>query len=118
MIKRDGRYYLLYSGSHAAYPDYAVGYATADDPMGPFTRAIHNPIVQRSQSVFGPGHGCAIQDVAGNWWHVYHQKRYDTDDDFNRYICLDPLWFDQVGNLYGTATRGMMQTSPAIFSPW
>lgn len=113
MIKRNGIYYLLYSGSHAAYPNYAVGYATADNPMGPFTRAIHNPIVRRSEGVYGPGHGCAVQDAAGNWWHVYHQKRYDTDNDFNRFICLDRLWFDPVGNLYGTATRGIRLTAPA-----
>jgi GH43 family beta-xylosidase len=113
IIKRNGIYYLIYSGSHAAYPNYAVGYATADNPMGPFTRAIQNPIVQRSQDVYGPGHGCAVQDAFGNWWHVYHQKRYDTDNDFNRYICLDRLWFDQVGNLYGTATRGKRLTAPA-----
>jgi len=114
MIKRSGIYYLMYSGSHAAYPNYAVGYATADNPMGPFTRAIHNPIVRRSKGVYGPGHGCAVQDDAGNWWHVYHQKRYDTDNDFNRYICLDRLWFDSVGNLYGTATRGEPLTAPVF----
>jgi xylan 1,4-beta-xylosidase len=53
MIKRQGRYYLLYSGSGADTPDYAVGYATADSPLGPFTRAPHNPIVERSPGLFG-----------------------------------------------------------------
>jgi hypothetical protein len=36
MIKHDGRYYLLYSGSGADTPDYAVGYATSTSPLGPF----------------------------------------------------------------------------------
>ncbi len=70
MIKHGGRYYLLYSGSGANTPDYAVGYATADDPLGPFTRADHNPILHRSEGLFGPGHGCAIRDRAGAWWFV------------------------------------------------
>lgn len=113
MIKRKGRYYLLYSGSGANTPDYAVGYATADSPLGPFTRAAHNPIVHRSAEVFGPGHGCAIQDAAGAWWHVYHQKRHDRIE-WDRFIALDPLWFDQDGNLHSQATRGQSQNAPTV----
>jgi beta-xylosidase len=114
MLKRQGIYYLLYSGSHAAYPDYAVGYATAGNPMGPFKRAVHNPIIRRSETVFGPGHGCVIQDDAGNWWHLYHQKQYNTQNDFNRFLCLDRLWFDVNGNLFGTATRGIRLPAPVV----
>jgi beta-xylosidase len=112
MIKRQNRYYLIYSGSGADTPDYAVGYATADKPLGPFTRAAHNPIVQRAQGLFGPGHGCAIEDADGRWWHIYHQKRHDRVE-WDRFICIDPLWFDQGGNLYGRATRGIPQPAPA-----
>ncbi|MEK7677487.1 MAG: glycoside hydrolase family 43 protein, partial [Verrucomicrobiota bacterium] len=112
MIKRQGRYYLLYSGSGADTPDYAVGYATADSPLGPFTRAAHNPIVRRAEGLFGPGHGCAVQDAAGQWWHVYHQKRSDRIE-WDRFIAVDPLWFDQHGDLHSRATRGTMQARPA-----
>ena len=112
IIKHIGRYYLLYSGSGADTPDYAVGYATADHPLGPFTRANHNPIVQRSEGLFGPGHGCAVQDPEGRWWHVYHQKR-TARVEWDRFIALDPLWFDQDGNLHGQATRGTPQPAPA-----
>jgi xylan 1,4-beta-xylosidase len=111
MIKRQGRYYLLYSGSGADTPDYAVGYATADHPLGPFQRAPHNPIVSRSEGLFGPGHGCAIQDPEGRWWHVYHQKR-TARVEWDRFIALDPLWFDEAGNLHSRATRGTPQ--PAV----
>jgi beta-xylosidase len=114
MLKRNGVYYLLYSGSHAAYADYAVGYATADNPMGPFRRAAHNPIVRRAEGVYGPGHGCVIQDDAGNWWHIYHQKRTPAKNDFDRFLCLDRLWFEADGNLYGTATRGVRLEVPVL----
>ncbi len=113
MIKHQGRYYLLYSGSGADTPDYAVGYATADSPLGPFTRAPQNPIVHRSDDVFGPGHGCAIQDSHGHWWHVYHQKRNDRVE-WDRFICLDPLWFDSDGRLHSRATRGMPEPAPEM----
>jgi len=112
MIKRAGRYYLLYSGSGANTPDYAVGYATACGPMGPFTRAPHNPIVRRSEGVLGPGHGCAVRDAAGAWWHVYHQKR-TAKVEWGRDICLDPLRFDTQGSLFGVATRGAARPAPA-----
>jgi beta-xylosidase len=113
MIKRGGRYYLLYSGSGADTPDYAVGYATADNPLGPFTRAPHNPIIQRSEGLFGPGHGCAIQDDAGKWWHVYHQKN-TSRIEWSRFIALDPLWFDEGGKLTSRASRGTTHAAPVV----
>ncbi len=113
MIKHQGRFYLLYSGSGADTPDYAVGYATAPHPLGPFTRAPHNPIIQRGDGLFGPGHGCAIQDPAGQWWHIYHQKESDRVE-WKRFIALDPLWFDPQGNLHGRATRGTPEPAPRL----
>ena len=115
LIKRQNRYYLIYSGSGADTPNYAVGYAVADNPMGPFKRAPHNPIIHRSDGLFGPGHGCAVQDDAGRWWHIYHQKNSERVE-WKRFIAMDPLWFDQDGNLYGTATRGTLQTAPTVLS--
>jgi len=113
LIKHRQRYYLVYSGSGADTPNYAVGYAVAEQPLGPFTRAPHNPIIQRSEGLFGPGHGCAIADDAGRWWHVYHQKTSDRVE-WKRFICLDPLWFDAEGRLYGRATRTTPQPGPVV----
>jgi beta-xylosidase len=111
MIRHDDRYYLLYSGSGANTPDYAVGYATSTSPLGPFARADHNPILHRSDGLFGPGHGCAIRDGGGKWWFVYHQKR-TSRRQWDRFICLDPLRFDQQGRLHGRATRDRTQPAP------
>jgi beta-xylosidase len=116
MIKHQDRYYLLYSGSGANTADYGVGYATADNPMGPFTRASHNPIVHRSKGLFGPGHGCAVQDAQGQWWHIYHQKQTDRIE-WSRFIALDPLWFDPQGDLRSRATRGSPHPAPVTATP-
>lgn len=113
MIKHRGRYYLLYSGSGADTPDYAVGYATADSPLGPFQRAKNNPIISRGEGIFGPGHGCAVRDSAGQWWHVYHQKNTDRRE-WSRFIAIDPLWFDAEGVLTSRATRGTDHPAPKI----
>lgn len=111
MIKHNGVYYLLYSGSGADSQYYAVGYATATSPLGPFTKYSGNPIVHRGGGVYGPGHGSVTTDAAGNLWHVYHQKT-GTEVDWNRFICLDPMRFDESGILHGMATRGVPRPAP------
>jgi hypothetical protein len=55
--------------------------------------------------LYGPGHGCAIQDPNGQWCFVYHQKA-SPRKAWDRFICLDPLHFDAEGRLHGQATRG------------
>ena len=39
VYKRQGRYYMTYSGNFFAGPDYAVGYATSAHPLGPYAKA-------------------------------------------------------------------------------
>ena len=113
MLVHDGTYYLLYSGTGANSLNYAIGYATADSPTGPFTKHPGNPIVQRNEVAFGPGHGCVVADDAGQLWSVYHQQKDDTEA-WNRFVCIDPLWFDEQGVLHGKATRGTAEPAPVI----
>jgi beta-xylosidase len=103
---------MIYSGTGANTPNYAVGYATAKSPMGPFVKHPGNPIIQRGGGVFGPGHGCVIRDAKGGLWHVYHQQQ-DEQIGWKRFVCIDPLWFDDKGVLHGKATRGTPQPAPA-----
>ncbi len=111
MLKHQGTYYLLYSGTGANSLNYAIGYATSKSPTGPFIKHPGNPIVQRNDDAFGPGHGCVVKDGAGKLWSVYHQQKDDTKP-WNRFICIDPLWFDDKGVLHGKATRGKPQPAP------
>jgi hypothetical protein len=69
--------------------------------------------VQRTQRAFGPGHGCVVTDGAGQLWSVYHQQKDDTAP-WNRFICIDPLWFDDQGVLHGKATRDTPEPAPAF----
>ncbi len=113
MLKHDGTYYLLYSGGGANTADYAIGYATAKSPVGPFTKFRANPLVKRGPGVFGPGHCSVTKDRAGNLWMVYHQKT-DGTRGWERIICLDRLWFDAKGLLHGRATRGTPEPAPVV----
>jgi xylan 1,4-beta-xylosidase len=113
MLKHDGTYYLLYSGTAASSLDYAIGYATASAPTGPFVKYPGNPIVSRGNGALGPGHGCVVKDGANHLWSVYHQQK-DDSQPWNRFLCIDPLWFDEKGVLHGKATRGTPQPAPVV----
>jgi len=111
MLKKDGVYYLLYSGSDAQSVYYAVGYATAPTPIGPFTKYPGNPVFQDLGTIYGPGHGSVTRDRTGQLWHLYHQK-VDTKKGWARDICLDPVAFDERGVFGGTPTRGVARPAP------
>lgn len=113
MLKRDGVYYLLYSGGDGQSVHYAVGYATAATPIGPFTKHAGNPVFQDRPAIRGPGHGSVIADRAGQLWHLYHQKVSD-EKGWARDICLDPVDFDERGVFGGKPTRGVAQRVPQM----
>jgi xylan 1,4-beta-xylosidase len=111
MLKHKSRYCLMYSGSGADGPDYAIGYATADSPAGPFKKHEGNPIVQRGGGVFGPGHHCVVTGPDGKLWMVYHQQRSEKPG-WDRFLAVDPLWFDERGVIHAKPTRGAEQKAP------
>jgi xylan 1,4-beta-xylosidase len=115
MLKHKDTYYLLYSGTGANSLDYAIGYATAKNPIGPFVKYPGNPIVKRGNGALGPGHGCVIKDGANKLWSIYHQQK-DGSRPWNRFICIDPLWFDDNDILHGKATRNSPHPAPVITS--
>ncbi len=50
-----GTWMLMYSGNHWGEPDYAVGYATCDSPMGPCRKPADNIALASGDRVAGPG---------------------------------------------------------------
>lgn len=73
VIKRNKIYYLFYSANDFRNPDYAVGYATAETPLGPWKKYNKNPIISRGiLSIKGTGHGDIIQDKNGDVYYVFH----------------------------------------------
>lgn len=113
MLKHQDTYYLIYSGTGANSLDYALGYATSRKPTGPFLKHPGNPIVKRGNGALGPGHGCVVRDAAGRLWSIYHQQK-DDSRPWNRFICIDPLWFDSQGVLHGKATRDTAHPGPIV----
>lgn len=80
VLKLDGRYYLFYSANHYRSVDYAVGYAVADSPLGPWAKHPGNPILHRSiVGENGSGHGDVFRGPGGTLHYVYHVHNSDTE---------------------------------------
>ncbi|MFA5417991.1 MAG: glycoside hydrolase family 43 protein [Bacteroidales bacterium] len=80
VIKMKGVYYLFYSANHFRSMDYAVGYATAKSPFGPWTKHPDSPIIHRSiVKENGAGHGDFFIDKNNQPYYVYHVHFSDTE---------------------------------------
>ena len=73
VFKLKDKYYLFYSANHFQNIDYAVGYAVADSPMGPWIKQKDSPIIHRSiVNENGSGHGDFFKGPDGQLYYVYH----------------------------------------------
>lgn len=76
VLKRGGTYYLIYSANHYESQDYAVGYATAGSPKGPWKKYSGNPILRRDKpaaaGLVGTGHGAPFVSAGGSYKYIYH----------------------------------------------
>jgi xylan 1,4-beta-xylosidase len=100
MTKRNSRYYLQYSAPGTEWKTYAVGVYTAKSPLGPFTYAPRNPIlVHHNGLINGTGHHTVVEGPDGNLWAVY-TVLYRNWGVFDRRIGLDPVGFDEDGNMF------------------
>lgn len=97
MMKRNGKYYFMWSEGGWGGPDYCVAYAIADSPFGPFKR-IGKILEQDDKVATGAGHHSLIQ-VPGKdeWYIVYHRHPLDYTNASHRVTCIDPLYFDNEG---------------------
>jgi xylan 1,4-beta-xylosidase len=111
VLKRDGVYYLMFSGSGADSRHYAIGYATSKSPLGPFEKYAKNPIVGPSEKIHGPGHHCVVTGPDGKLWMVYHQK-WNAGVNWRRFLAIDPIWFDEAGVLQGKLSRDSEEPGP------
>lgn len=91
VIKKEGKYYMFYSANHFLSPDYAVGYAVADSPYGPWHKADDNPMLHsRMVGERGSGHGDVFESEDGKLYYVYH-VHYSADRPTPRRTRIVPL---------------------------
>jgi beta-xylosidase len=73
--KHNGKYYLFYSANNYAGPDYAIGYAIADEVTGPYAKPTQQPLLATSMNngaAIGPGGQDIVLDKDGEPWLIYH----------------------------------------------
>lgn len=93
MLKKDGVYYLTYSGSHFESSSYGSGYATSNSPLGTYAKYEHNPIMQSNSLVHGAGHHCITESPDGKeMFMVYHRHSSLTKTE-PRALCIDRMHF-------------------------
>ena len=93
-FKKDGIYYTMYSANHFAGKNYAVGYATANHPLGPYKKALDNPILQQNitkgGNVSGTGHNSIAYSPDGKqMFCVYHGRTTPTGKE--RVVFIDRM---------------------------
>lgn len=100
MFKRNGKYYLVWSENDTRDPRYCVSYATADSPMGPFTKAEGGPVLKAKGVVKAAGHASVLQIPGKDEWYIaYHRFKIPGGNGYNRETCISPLRFDETGKI-------------------
>lgn len=99
MLKRNGRYYLMWSEGGWTNDSYHVAYALADSPTGPFERM--GTILESDTAVAtGAGHHSVIQNPGtDDWYMVYHRRPIPNEGRDHRVTCIDRMYFNEDGTI-------------------
>jgi len=93
MLLKDGQYYFMWSEGGWTGPDYAVAYAVASSPTGPFRR-IGRILQQDPEVATGAGHHSVLHAPGTDRWYiVYHRRPLGETDRNHRVVCIDELRF-------------------------
>lgn len=109
VLKRGKKYYMFYSANDFRNPDYAVGYATADHPLGPWKKSEQNPVISRRMTgMNGPGHGDIFTDDKGKMYYVFH-THYSNEKVAPRRTATVQISFE------GTGENEKIKVDPGSF---
>jgi beta-xylosidase len=115
IFKHRDLYYMMYSANYYAGENYAIGYATSDNPLGPFKKADNNPVLQKSTTavgeVTGTGHNSVLfLDGTDKMYCVYHGRTKQSGRQ--RVVFIDPMKIDENGKLIVDGPSTTLQPVP------
>lgn len=116
MIKIDGRYYLLYSGSGTQFATYATGIVYSDEgPLSGFKRQQnHDPLTRKPYGlVRGAGHGSIVEGPDNTYW-IFYTCLFGYNYKYERRVCMDVLGIDENGELYCPELSETPQFAPGV----
>ena len=82
------KYYLLYCANDALSAEYAIGYAVADTPLGPWSKDSANPLFRTQPGIgaFGPGHPAFFRAFDRSEWFVVYDILLDPTNHPGDYV--------------------------------
>jgi beta-xylosidase len=99
VLKHEGRYYMTYSANHTFRPGYGIGVATADAPLGPWTKDPDNPLAGTDRAVgySGAGHNAITTSPDGTERFMVYHTHADPDHPENqqRTVNIDRIRFEE-----------------------
>jgi len=94
VMKHNGVYYMTYSGNGYESPFYGIGFATATDINGPWTKYEKNPIFQKPGNLVGVGHSAMFTDKEGRLRIAFHA--HNTDMKIHpRHMYISTVRFEE-----------------------
>ncbi|HUR10095.1 MAG TPA: glycoside hydrolase family 43 protein [Flavitalea sp.] len=116
-FRKGNTYYMMYSANHFGGENYAVGYATASQPLGPFVKAANNPVLQKNTrsggDVTGTGHNSILFSAdSSRMYCVYHGRTKSTGDE--RVVFIDKMEVLKNGKLVVNGPYTGLQRYPVI----
>ena len=104
VIHKNGKYYLFYSVNGYWMKEYSVSAASADAPLGAYTKQENNPLLYpvetgETVTVSGPGHN-AFFTVGDELFTSYHTHTYPQAPSGNRQLCVDRAGFHADGTAF------------------
>lgn len=94
IIKHNEKFYMTYSGNSFDSAVYGVGYAVADNPLGPYVKYEGNPILQSNDRVHGAGHHSITRSPDGTELFMVYHRHHSLHQVEPRRIAIDRMWFD------------------------
>lgn len=93
VIRRNGWFYLFYSGNFccARECNYMLGVARARKLLGPWEKSPANPIMRGNETWKCPGHGTIVTDTRGRDFLLYHAYKADDFVYVGRQALLDEI---------------------------
>ncbi len=92
MMKKNGKYYFMWSVGSWGNDSYGVCYDVCDSPLGPFKNA--NRILKTDYAVAkGPGHHGFVFE-GEQCYIVYHRRPLSENDCNSRQLCIDEMNFE------------------------
>ncbi len=111
VIKRNGKYYLTYTGNHYLSKGYRINYAVSDNPVKGFLPYSKNPFIINTEGEgTGLGHSMSFTgpDLV-SWFITYH----NLNDDVSRDLNIDRLaWNGDKMVVFGPTAAS--QTAPEM----